>query len=186
MIQKPIVTSPLQASKNLCFEEKVELETYLYCLLPGSVPNLCLATQHQLQSLLGTALWHDWTDTVVYVTELESTPYPLNTQDHGCGQSLIEIWASPCLPRSLYYLCVIGWVFPLSQPMLVLKRCTCSQTLDQFGDHVLGCDYKNLRIRQHEAFTDVLFHALQSDNSNCIKEQHCGSDNFTRPSDISP
>ena len=30
----------------------------------------------------------------------------------------------------------------------------------------------------------MLFHAFQADNSNCRREQRCGSDRFARPGDI--
>ena len=65
-----------------------------------------------------------------------------------------------------YWLCI-----PFFPSIAGFKRCACGQTLDQFGDHLLGCGNNNLRIRRHDALADVLFHALQADNSNCRKEQ---------------
>ena len=46
--------------------------------------------------------------------------------------------------------------------------CLCGSSLDEFGDHRLGCDQKtNLVIKQHDALCDTLFHTLLVDDSRC-------------------
>ena len=62
-------------------------------------------------------------------------------------------------------------------------RCSCGSAVDQFGDHLLGCGHGPMRIRQHDALCDVIFHALPQDNSGCKREQHCGT-NLDRPGDV--
>ena len=63
----------------------------------------------------------------------------------------------------------------------------CSLLLRQhsgpFGDHLLGCGHGPMKIREHDALCDVIFHALLQDNSGCKREQHCGS-NLDRPGDV--
>ena len=53
--------------------------------------------------------------------------------------------------------------------------CSCGSVVDQFGDHLLDCGHGPLRIRQHDALCDIVFHALLQDNSGCKRGQHCGS-----------
>ena len=62
-------------------------------------------------------------------------------------------------------------------------RCSCGSTVDQFGDHLLGCGHGPMRNRQHDALCDVIFHALLQDNSGCKREQRCGS-NLDCPEDV--
>ena len=40
-----------------------------------------------------------------------------------------------------------------------------------------------MRIYQHDALCDVIFHALLQDNSGCKREQHCGS-HLDHPGDV--
>ena len=62
-------------------------------------------------------------------------------------------------------------------------HCSCGSVVDQFGDHLLGCGHGPMRIRQHDALCDVVFHALLQDNSGCKREQRCGS-SLDRPGDV--
>ena len=55
--------------------------------------------------------------------------------------------------------------------------------MDLFGDHVLGCGHSPMRIRRHDALCDIVFHALLQDNSDCEREQRCGS-RLDRPGDV--
>ena len=50
-------------------------------------------------------------------------------------------------------------LFP-SPPNVV--RCSCGHILDVYGDHLLGCGNKGLRIKRHNALRDVIFHYLLS------------------------
>ena len=40
-----------------------------------------------------------------------------------------------------------------------------------------------MRIHQHDALCDIVFHALLQDNSGCKREQYCGS-SLDRPGDV--
>ena len=55
--------------------------------------------------------------------------------------------------------------------------------IDSFGDHILGCGNGPLRICQHDAICDVIWHALLQDHSGCKKEQCCSTD-LDHPGDV--
>ena len=38
-------------------------------------------------------------------------------------------------------------------------RCSCESVIDDFIDHVLGCGSDPMRIRQHNALCEVIWHA---------------------------
>ena len=63
--------------------------------------------------------------------------------------------------------------------------CLCGSSLDEFGDHLLGCDQKtNLVIERHDVLCDTLFHTLLVDDSRCRREQRCTTTSNSRPGDI--
>ena len=70
--------------------------------------------------------------------------------------------------------------FPPSPHSLL---CTCGQTIDHFGDHLMGCGHGPLRIMRHKALRDTIWHALLQDNNNAVRKQHCGEGN-SRPGDV--
>ena len=72
-------------------------------------------------------------------------------------------------------------LFP-SPPNVV--RCSCGHILDVYGDHLLGCGNKGLRIKRHNTLRDVIFHYLLSDNKASKIEQTCNSNNNKRPGDL--
>ena len=49
--------------------------------------------------------------------------------------------------------------------------CPCSNLIDQYGDHLLGCAHGPYRIRRHDALRDVLYHTLKADNQSVKLEQ---------------
>ena len=69
---------------------------------------------------------------------------------------------------------------PPSTPLL----CPCSNHLDQFGDHILGCSHGPYRIKRHDALRDVLYHTLRQDNPNVLLEQKVSGDSGSRRGDI--
>ena len=91
------------------------------------------------------------------------------------------LWALLCPGRSLCVLLELAWNSNFSSTDSV--RCSCGSTVDQFGDHLLGCGHGPMRIHQHDALCDVIFHALFQGNSGCKREQHCGS-HLDRPGDV--
>ena len=62
--------------------------------------------------------------------------------------------------------------------------CPCGSIIDPYGDHVLGCDSGNLRIKCHDALCDIVFHTLLEDDSGTRREQHCGGYGNSRPGDV--
>ena len=91
------------------------------------------------------------------------------------------LWALLCPGRSLCVLLELAWNSNFSSTDSV--RCSCGSAVDQFGDHLLGCGHGPIRIHQHDALCDVIFHALFQSNSGCKREQHCGS-HLDRPGDV--
>ena len=56
--------------------------------------------------------------------------------------------------------------------------------MDCFGDHVLGCGHGPLRIKRHNAISEVIWHALLVDNKESKREQKCGGESNNRPGDV--
>ena len=63
-------------------------------------------------------------------------------------------------------------------------RCVCGQTIDNYGDHVLGCGHGPLRIKCHDALSEVVWHTLLMDNKGALREQRCGTNNNNHPGDV--
>ena len=53
-----------------------------------------------------------------------------------------------------------------------------------FGDHLLSCKNRSLRIKCHDDLREVLFHHLLSDNKGSKIEQRCSAENFKRSGDL--
>ena len=53
-----------------------------------------------------------------------------------------------------------------------------------FGDHVLGCGHGPLRIKRHNAISEVIWHALLVDNRDSKREQKCGGESNNQPGDV--
>ena len=69
---------------------------------------------------------------------------------------------------------------PPSTPLL----CPCSNHIDPYGDHIIGCAHGPYRIRRHDALRNTIFHTLREDNPNVLLEQRVSGDSGTRPGDI--
>jgi len=69
-------------------------------------------------------------------------------------------------------------LFPLS------PLCTCLSTIDQFGDHLLGCSHGPLRIQHHDALVSVEHHTLLQDHPGVLREQGTSTSDRSRPGDI--
>ena len=57
-------------------------------------------------------------------------------------------------------------------------------SVDQFGDHLLGCEHGPMRIHRHDALCDVIYHALLQDNTGFHKEQRCAGSRLDRPGGV--
>ncbi len=62
--------------------------------------------------------------------------------------------------------------------------CPCSNIIDRYGDHLLGCSHGPYRIRRHDSLRDIVYHALKVDNQNVKIEQSTGGPSNTRPGDV--
>ena len=63
-------------------------------------------------------------------------------------------------------------------------RCLCGQTLDVFGDHILGCRKGHLRSKCHDALRDIIYHCVLTDTKEARIEQRSNRENLKRPGDI--
>ena len=84
------------------------------------------------------------------------------------------------IPGSEFNIALRIWLIPPSSSLI----CPCTQFIDQYGDHLLGCSCGPYRIRRHNALRDVIYHALKLDNQNVKIEQRVNGDSNTRPGDI--
>ena len=65
------------------------------------------------------------------------------------------------------------------------KRCPCGNTVDKFGDHLLGCNQgQSFITKRHDALCKVVYNALLTDNCRCRRKARCSSSNQTRPGDV--
>ena len=116
----------------------------------------------------------------------KSTEYGVNGRSilmdlqyfHVC-QCLVPDVIHDILEGALQYECVsVAWVSHFPHPV----RCVCRQTIDNYGDNVLG--YGPLRIKHHDALSEVVWHTLLMDNKGALREQRCGTNNNNRPGDV--
>ena len=89
--------------------------------------------------------------------------------------------AMPKLEFCTYLRICLGIPFIPEHPPLL---CACSRYIDPYGDHLIGCSYDPYRIRRHDALRDIIWHALQQDNSKVRREQTIFGDNRSRPRDV--
>ena len=73
------------------------------------------------------------------------------------------------MPVTEFVVAVLIWLgiplFPTAQ------LCSCSSSIDSYGDHLLGCPYGPLRICRHDALTRILFYSMLLDNPGVLLEQ---------------
>ena len=69
-------------------------------------------------------------------------------------------------------------LFPLS------PLCTCLSTIDNYGDHLLGCSQGPMRIRRHDALVNIIYNALSQDHPGVLREQRASYDDGLRPGDV--
>ena len=56
--------------------------------------------------------------------------------------------------------------------------------MDCFDDHVLGCGHAPLRIKCHNAISEVIWQALLVDNRDSKRKQKCEGESNNRPGDV--
>ena len=106
---------------------------------------------------------------------------------HSCASAWLRAIPSEPLGLTLSWQeFVVALQYWLGIPLFhVSAKCSCGVVLDGHGHHILGCGdgAGPLRIRQHDAICDLLWHALVQDHSGCKKEQRCGA-GLDRPGDV--
>ena len=104
----------------------------------------------------------------------------------GCSSAWLKAIPNPSLglamPVTEFVVAVHIW---LGIPLFpTVQLCSCSSSIDSYGDHLLGCSYGPLRIRRHDALTRILFHSMLLDNPGVLREQRVSGDNQSRPGDL--
>ena len=183
MQQSAIIPSS-SLDQGLSLKGRSVVEDCLRTLLPIAKIDVLTTSQHQLQSLLDSTMWHSIKDN----TSLRARAR-LNTISAQHAGAWLRAIPNPntglAMPHREFVVSLHIWLgIPLSPADLGSKRCSCGQILDKFGDHLLGCGQNNIRTRRHDALCNVLFHALLVDNGNYHKEQRCNTDTCARPGDI--
>ena len=166
MQQSAIIPSS-SLDQGLSLKGRSVVEDRLRTLLTTAKIDVLTTSQHQLQSLLDSTMWHSIKDNTSLRDHARLNT--ISAQHAGAW-----LWAIPnpntglAMPHREFVVSLHIWLgIPLSPADLGSKRCSCGQILDKFGDHLLGCSQNNIRTRRHDALFDVLFHALLVDNGNC-------------------
>ena len=80
---------------------------------------------------------------------------------------------------------VIGLRIWLGVSLFLLSPlCTCLSTIDNYGDHLLGCSQGPMRIRRHDALVNIIYNAVSQDHPGVLKEQRASYDDGLRPGDV--
>ena len=64
------------------------------------------------------------------------------------------------------------------------QECTCLSTIDNYGDHLLGCSQGPMRIHRHDTLVNIIYNALSQDHPGVLKEQRASYDDGLRPGDV--
>ena len=165
--QQPAVISSSSLDQGLSLKGISVVEDHLRTLLPTAKIDFLTTSQHQLQSLLDSTMWHSLKDK----TSLRDRAR-LNTISAQHAGAWLRAIPNPktglAVPHREFVVSLhIRLGIPLFPADLGSKRCSCGQILNKVGDHLLGCGQNNIRTRRHDAICDVLFHALLVNNGNC-------------------
>ena len=88
------------------------------------------------------------------------------------------------MPKSEFSSCLRLWLGISFIPVNFSLLCVCSKYIDPYGDHLIGCSHGPYRIRYHNALRDIIWHALQQDNSEVRREQRICRDDRSKPGDV--
>ena len=64
------------------------------------------------------------------------------------------------------------------------SRCSCYKLVDCFGDHFIGYSHGPLRIRCHNALSDIIYFTLLEDSADVCWEQGMSGESSDRPGDV--
>ena len=170
---------------DLIFLGELQAREHLSSLLPAnSTVSLFSDRQHHFQSVLDSSLQSQIKASVSLRDRARintiSAPFA-GSWIRATPNSVFGLTMSP----QEFVVCVHLWLgISLFPPPPSSSRCFCGSILDCHGDHVLGCHSGSTRIKRHDTLCDIIFHCLQANNSGTRREQHCCSDNQSRPGDI--
>ena len=143
-------------------ENDLSLRTNLKASFPDMDINS--ASQKSLQRAI---------DTDTLLNCLESASLRVKERLYTIGTPFTGAWLlaipNPNLGLTLSVCGLVVIFFPVPPPHSV--RCVCGNIIDHIGDHVLGCGHCPLRIKRHDALSDIIWHNLLQDNKGAIKEQ---------------
>ena len=138
MQQSAIIPSS-SLDQGLSLKGRSVVQDHLRTLLPTAKIDVLTTSQHQLQSLLDSTMWHSIKDN----TSLRDRAR-LNTISAQHAGAWLRAIPNPNTDLTMPHReCVVSLHIWLGNPLfpadLGSKRCSCGQILDKFGDHLLGC-----------------------------------------------
>ena len=104
----------------------------------------------------------------------------------GCSSAWLKAIPNPSLglamPVTEFVVAVHIW---LGIPLFpTVQLCSCSSSIDSYGDHLLDCSYCPFLICRHDALTCLLFHSMLLDNPGLLSEERVSGNNQSRPGDL--
>ena len=155
----------------IVFPGETTAQDFLQLHLPDNNHKIDSTSQHQLQLLLDSALWSSLKDSA----SLRDRARPNTISGQQTGAWLRAV-SNPNLglsmPKREFSVALRIWLgipifsFPNS------KRCPRGNTVDKFGDHLLGCNQgQSFTTKRHDALCEVVYNALLTDDSHCRRGQ---------------
>ena len=136
----------------------------------SNVHLLFSASQKDLQATLDKHLFDDLFASfgIRDQARLTALSHPSGTSS-GWLKAIPRVSLGLAIPGPEFVIGLHIWLgvslFPLS------PLCTCLSTIDNYGDHLLGCSQGPMRIRQHDALVNIIYNALSQDHPGVLKEQ---------------
>jgi len=166
---------------QLSFPNEKDAATFLSDFFDNH--SLFTASQRDLQATLDQHLFDNLFKTFCIRDQarLTALSHPSGTSS-GWLKAIPRVSLGLAIPGPEFVVGLRIWLgvslFPLS------PLCTCLSTIDNFGDHLLGCSQGPMRIRRHDALVNIVYNALAQDHPGVLKEQRASYDDGLRPGDV--
>ena len=167
----------------IVFPGKTTAQDFLQLHLPDNNHKIDSTSQHQLQLPLDSALWSSLRDSASIRDRAR-----LNTISGQHTGAWLGAVPNPNLglfmPKKEFSVVLRIWLGIPIFPFPNSKRCPCGNTVDKFGNHILGCNQgQSFTTKRHDALCKVVYNALLTHDTRCRREARCSSSNQTRPGD---